>query len=670
MQLPWAPERAHYLWDVDVGVDALGYAPEEIYVATHEPGLWGRWYDPGYWPDPGETSPGLYEAYETSPDRLTVTIREEARWSDGEPVTAFDAKATFAFWRLPPEGTELEDVWHPSPGEVHPFGVRGATAEVRMPDGPDGRRIEFYAREDGGWDAVDGYAAFPEGRLLSELGGPAARMGVRYPAHVEPYRAVAGEAIDHWEAKPASPPTRSELSAEHVTEDHLERSREANRSVSTGAWTLEVATSEGVLLRPNEHSRHSSRLGFEEVVVEAVDVPSTWWGIEDGLYDYVRADAPDPVVGEFPDRIEEVSTPSPTGYSIALDHAGVLGERPVRRALMYALDTATIASNVHPDAAEPVTVPGWDTWGIDAVLEETWARDHLIEYDHDPDAAAAELREAGYERLDGTWHRDGGALELRFGAPTQPPDGQFRRADDPAIESTAVDHLESFGIEVSFSNTERVTFASRWRGSDRAEPYDREYAGSGGFDLWSGRQYDNVVAGEYRGLGRHFSTAVAARDRARARNYFDHDRQESVLEAYDGDGRVGGRYDLWEEWTIEVPPIGEPDGEPEPFNPGFTWERARRHPAGAGAPQPANPHYDPPRDEPHPENEAHFWRTFAWTVNWFLPVLPVLKLKHQHFLNAAHWNWPTDHELWPYFGVGWRGTNLLGLGAVRAADSG
>ena len=670
MQVPWSPELAHYLWDLDVGVDAVGYAPEVVYAATHEPGLWGRWYDPGYWPDPGETHLGLYADYEISPERLAVTIRDDARWSDGEPVTASDAKAQFAFWRLPPRGARFEDVWHPSPGEADPLGVRGATREVRMPDGPDGRRIEFDAREDGGWGALNGYAAFPEGQLLSELGGPTARMGVRVPAHVEPYRTVAREAIDHWETKPENPPTRAELAAAHVSEAHLESSRDPANYVSTGLWTLELATDEGVLLQPNVYSRHAESLGFEAVVVEAVDTPRTWWGTQDGLYDYVRTDAPDPVVEEFPDSIAEVLAPSPTGYAIAVDHAGPLGEVAVRRALLYALDTETIAANVHQDAAAPVTVPGWDAWGIDAVLDEAWAREHLLAYDHDLDAAAAAMRGAGYERVDGVWHRDGEPLELRFGADMQPPDGRFRREDDQALEETAVAHLETFGVEISHTSYERTSFSTRWRGSDRAEPFDREYAGSGAFDLWAGRQFDNMVAGAYRGLGRHFSAAVTSRERARARNYFDHEAQEAVLEAYDENGRIGGQYELWADWTIEIPPVGEPDGDRRPFSPGLTWALADRHPAGAAAPQPENPYYDPPRDEPHPENATHFWRTFAWTVNWFLPVLPLVKLQNQQFLDTDRWNWPTDHELWPTFGTGWHAPHLLGLGLVDAADSG
>ena len=669
VQVPWNPELAHYLWDLDVGVDAIGYAPGVVYAATHEPGLWGRWYDPGYWSAPGETHLGLYEDCEISPGRLAVTIREGARWSDGEPVTAFDVKAAFAFWRLPPDGAEIEDVWQPAPEAAGPFGVRGATAEVRMPDGPGGRRIEFHAREDGGWEVVDGYAAFPEGRLLSELGGPAPRMGVRFPAHVEPYRVVAEEAIENWEARYENPPTRAELAAAHVTEAHLKSSREPENFVSTGPWTLELATDDGVLLRPNEHSRHAGA-GFEAVVIEAADPPPTWWGIQDGRYDYVRTNAPEPVVEGFPDRIEEVLSPSPTGYAIALDYAGPLGEAAVRRALLYALDTETIAANVHPKAADAVTVPGWDAWGIEAVLDEGWAREQLLAYDHDLDAAAAAMRGAGYERIDGVWHRDGEPLELRFGADMQPPDGRFSRDDDRGIEGTAIDHLETFGVEISFTSYERTGFSTRWRGSDRAEPFDREYGGSGAFDLWAGRQPDNMVAGEYRGLGRHFSAAVASRERARARNYFDHDGQEAVLEAYDENGRIGGQYELWADWTIEIPPVGEPDGDLRPFSPGLTWELAERHPAGAAAPQPENPSYDPPRDEPHPENATHFWRTFAWTVNRFLPVLPLIKLRNQQFLDTGQWDWPTDHELWPTFGTGWDAPHLLGLGAVSAADSG
>src|SRR5690625_1271280 len=54
-----------------------------------------RWmYDflTNYDPETGETIPALAEEWETSEDELTWTyhLREDATWSDGEPVTAED----------------------------------------------------------------------------------------------------------------------------------------------------------------------------------------------------------------------------------------------------------------------------------------------------------------------------------------------------------------------------------------------------------------------------------------------------------------------------------------------------------------------------------------------------------------------------------------------------
>ncbi|PSL01152.1 peptide/nickel transport system substrate-binding protein [Haloactinopolyspora alba] len=70
-----------------------------------------RWmYDflTNYDPQTGETIPALAESWESSDDGLTWTyhIREEATWSDGEPVTAEDVAWTFNTMMTDPDAAE------------------------------------------------------------------------------------------------------------------------------------------------------------------------------------------------------------------------------------------------------------------------------------------------------------------------------------------------------------------------------------------------------------------------------------------------------------------------------------------------------------------------------------------------------------------------------------
>ena len=661
-----SPEHLHFLWDVGFAADVPYRSAETVYVATHEPPLWGRWYHHTYWLDPGETTPGLYESCKITPDRIAVAIRDDAYWSDGEPVRAYDAYAQFAFHRMPPaEAVETADDWHPPPESADRIGIHAATREVRMPDGPDGRRIEFHAQDGAAWDAVEGYALFLEGELLYELGGPAPTHGVRYPSHVEPYASIATEAIEQWEAKSSNPRSRSELAAAHVSRDDIERSRMADHYVSNGPWTLEeVVGAEEVVLTPNEYHRDATVLPFDEVVLETAEEQRVWAGLRGGRYDYAQVETPAHLRETFADKFEEITTPSPTGYSIAVDHASVLGDVELRQAMLYAIDTEAIARNVHPTISRPISTPGWDAWAADSVVDQAWAEENLIEYAYDPDTAAERLYEAGYERDGETWHRDGTVLEVGFGSGHAARGRRLPVFDGYELEQSLLGQLTAFGFEVTYVSFEQVTFAEQWAGSDRAEPFDAEYAGAGAYDMWTGRSYDNQVAGYPHGIAEHFSAGLARRERVRARNYFEHDVQEAGLQAYSDDGTIDGQYTLWKEWTIDLPLIGEPDGPLTPFNPAYTWEVAKRRPAGVADPQPENPYYDPPRGEPHEDNAAYFWQQFAWTCNWFLPVLPVTKTMTQHFPNTGDWRWPTDHELWPYLGMGWDGGNLLGMNRI------
>ena len=661
------PDRMHFLWDVGIAADVPYRPAEDVYVATHEPPLWGRWYHHTHWLDPGETTFGLYEACEITTDRIAVTIRDDAYWSDGEPVRAYDAYGQFAFHRMPPrESVVKEDDWHPAPDVADRIGIHAATREVRMPDGPDGRRIEFHAQDGEAWDAVDGYALFLDGELLYELGGPAPTHGVRYPSHVEPYASVAAEAIEQWEATSPDPRSRSELAAEHVSRDDFERSRTGGHYVSNGPWTLaEVVGTEEVVLTKNEYHRDADDLPFDEVVLETGEEQRIWSGLRGGRYDYAQVDVPEHLLDTFADQYEEVTAPSPAGFSIAVDHASVLGDVELRQAMLYALDTEMIAQNIHPTVTQPVTTPGWDTWAADSVIDQAWAAENLIEYPYDPATAAEKMREAGYEMDGDRWHRDGEMLKVGFGSDIEYPPVRIQVFDGGEFEQSVHDQFTEFGFEVTYTSIQRVMFAERWQGSDRAEPFEAEFAGNGEYDLWTGRGYDNQVAGYYHGIAEHFSAGLSRRERVRARNYFEHDVQEAALQEYADDGTIDGRYELWKEWTIALPPTGEPNGPREPFNPAYTWEVAKRRPAGVTDPQLDNPYYDPPRTEPHEDNASYFWQQFAWTCNWFLPVLPVTKTMTQHYPNEVDWRWPTDHELWRYLGMGWDGANLIGMNRIE-----
>ena len=332
--------------------------------------------------------------------------------------------------------------------------------------------------------------------------------------------------------------------------------------------------------------------------------------------------------------------------------------------MMYAINTENIAQNLHPETTEPVITPGGDNWALEGVLDEAWVEENLISYENDLERAEELMLEAGWERgATDIWELDGEPFQVQMGTD----------AETPVLEQTVQDQLEAFGIEIEITASDEAAFQDRWEGSDQLEYIEEEYAGSGDFELWAGSDADaNNVAGFYDALASHWQAGLSNVWWTRARNYYPHDVQEEGLEEYVGEGWIAAQYDIWEEWTIDLPPIGDPEGEPEPFNPSYTRGAVLWGPYTEADPQPDNPYYDAPHDETHEENAEYYWQKFAWATNYYLPVLPISLDNNQHFTNTANWHWPRDidaednNHMWDYFGETYFVYPLVGMSNILA----
>ena len=90
-------------WDVPPAYHGNPWAPGGVGVAR------AYVYEPlfDYTPANGSFFPRLAESYSETPEALTVTLRADARWHDGEPFTSRDVRATFVLGFL--RGMEI---WH------------------------------------------------------------------------------------------------------------------------------------------------------------------------------------------------------------------------------------------------------------------------------------------------------------------------------------------------------------------------------------------------------------------------------------------------------------------------------------------------------------------------------------------------------------------------------
>jgi len=651
------PEQMHLIWDVARAVESQYEEATAVYSATHEPAIWGRWWHPSYHINAGESFPGIYESWEVTPEKITVNIREDANWSDGEPVRAYDANAQMSYWRWPQWEGEDPPGWHPGPSEES---ILAATGNVEMPDGPDGKVFELHLQDpeiQPAWLEAGGYEMTSRGNLLYRLGGFKPRMGVCWPSHIEPYNSLAEEAIENFDSHSEDGMHLDELASRHVSDGDVEASRDPDWFVSHGAWTLdEIRGAQEVVLTPNEYHRHYEDINFDEVILEySEEERRTRAALQSGRLDYAEVEASPETVRAFPGKYAQITIPASTGYGLGLDHSTVFGDVRVRQAIMYALDTPSIAQNIHPEATAPVLRPGGDLWAINAVLDQEWIEENLVSYEQDTERAAQLMREAGFTRQDGTWQRDGERFSYQIATDSQ----------SPVFETSVANQLQNFGLDVGFQTYEPATFSDRQAGSESLEPIEEEYGGTGQFAIWSGGAAGRM-AGFYDELWGHWWGALAKRSRMRMRNYFDHDAQEESLTGYADGGWVAGSYPVWEELTIDVPPIGEPDGERRPFNPSYTGGRVTGGPIDFDDPQEDNPYYTPG------EGGYDFFQKFAWTANWFLPVLPLVRSQNQLFANDANWQWPDDiggeanEYMWKYFGMGWDTKNLATMDRIRA----
>ncbi len=654
------PDETHFAYFIRDGTLESRYTVDWfVYPAMHDPGMWGRFYHSTYWPSPGEVFPGIYESWEIEWDTITVTIRDDAYWSDGVPITARDAIGNQALWTEPgPRGD-----FQPLPEETRPHG--GAAWDYSAPDGMDGKVFQFHVTPLPEWEEFGGFTGYQEGEILYRMGctwnSEVTRLGVSFPTHIDRYSDFFDEVIEYWDEKDPNKPSRVGHAEQYFDADILEYARDPENVVTSGAWTLDeiVGTTEFVL-KPNEYHRHADEVNFDRVILEySEDDIRTEASLHTGRLDYayLAEAAPPETTDSFPDIYTEVTSASGAGYVLGVDHSTKFGDVRVRQAMMYALYKPDIAQNIHPNATTPITIPGWHTWAADAVLDEEWALANLIDYTQDLDRAAELMIEAGYERgPNDVWEKDGEPLQATIATVSE----------SAAFESTVASQLGDFGMEIGYQVYDQALFEERRVGSEQLESIEEEYGGRGDLEIWANDGPSRATAGYYNGMGTFLWNSQARTDRVRAHNFFDHEAQEATLPEYNESGWVEGQYPLWKEWTVDLPPLGDPDGPREPFNPAYTRGTVSSGPDDFDSPQDHNPYYNPPHDEPHPENADYFWQMLAWTLNWWLPVMPVVQAESQHFINTANWHWPTDHYMWEYIGMQWFGSDLIGMNRVSA----
>jgi ABC-type transport system substrate-binding protein len=573
-----------------------------------QPGVWINGRLGG--PRPGSSIEynWIEEPLEITPTEITVRIRDDATWSDGHPITGTDIalrplEVTLSQFSPPPA--------YAPPDQTEPYST---------PDEP--RRIQFafddFKITDSSvtYRSSDGYFGQFTEKLVALFLAPF--HPTISPTHVAPFetyadtvietvrRAQAGE-IHPWYRRGFSDPTQQSLIKEHLADpEYVRKFSKPENVLGTGMWNLVDYDGTDFVFEPHSHHPQSDVVNFDSVrFVFTRGTEPLRAAVKDDRFDFGSlGTTPQAVIDAFPDGLRIVRVPGGlhSGNELAVNHGHpALGNRNVRMAIMYALDQPTIAKNIHQSITEPVSTPGGDSWNATEFVSENWIDENLTTYSRNRTLAANLMGKAGYTKDGGQWvDADGQALALTL--PTT--------SSEPKWESTVASQLSAFGINTTVQTLDASVFENR--------------RDNGEFAIWAS-------SGTATSGATH--TLFIWRNAASSPDKFGiyPDAQFKRGEFSDSGTPVPKTEERYRIFTIEAPPVGQPDGPLKEYHPA-TLALTTSHLSSLTR-----------------EEFRRRVKIGMWLANWYLPTIPINKRYIQWFIDEAHWLWPTDTTSWKRF---------------------
>ena len=613
--------RADVNAPLDTEVAEIYEYPYHVWSVMREPAHWGRTHHRAYLYSPGEVYHGILSDVEVAENSIRYTIEEDAYWSDGEPVTAVDGGAGHAirrFQNIPEDGEFI-------PPREEAFHHNLMYDEIRFPDGPDGKVWEIANTT---YDGLIGdFYDRGETSYVYTAGGD--DVIIQLPTHIAPFDEIAEYALSEMERGLEEGVVeiidqQEDLWLPHVDEATLEKFREPENVVTTGVWTLdEIRGAEEWVLKPNEYHRHHDDLNFSQVRMPWIEEDTRIDAeLRQGRLDYAQHFTPEEFTAQLTDTYEQEFSPGADDLNILFNHNHpVFGEVKVRQAIAFAVDSELLATAFHEDLGRPIDVPGGAWLGREAWVSDEWVDDNLIDYAQDIDRAEALMQEAGLERGgDGSWLHEGEPVE--FVLPTA--------ADTPDWEIVLVDQLNEFGFNVTLQTMDSDLFDERRM--------------NGEFDVWPEPSYwrTELIPFSYA----YFRVFYDVSWLVEHVGMYHIPEEEEFLKEVDA-------IPMWQnpdEYEIyyEIPPIGEPDAEPESWEISTAISRDWYMMTGT------------------PEQQQETLENVIWGFNWSLPMIQFVFPLNQHFLNKTNFDWPSDHPSWEYFGFGVSVEDYLSMGMITA----
>ncbi|WP_276256819.1 ABC transporter substrate-binding protein [Halomontanus rarus] len=376
----------------------------------------------------------------------------------------------------------------------------------------------------------------------------------------------------------------------------------------TGPFAFSERTEQELVLQIVEDHPDAENINFPEYHFQYMsDNQSQWQALESGTIDGVPIlFAPPNIVNGFPDSVREYQITPNWGVSITWNHDHKhFSQRKVRQAIAHIVNREEVANNSGPRTKYPVDIPTGIVGNIDTGGEtlpaNEWLGDNVDAYEsyqgQNEDVATELLESAGFQRDDGTWYDgDGDVLEFSVKAP-----GGWSDYVD-AIQ-TFNQHLNDFGIEAEFVARDQSVY------------FGEDLFGDAGFDV---AMFQWTTGYAYPYFNYQF--------------LFDSSEQKEVRRYPD---------------EIELPPVGEPDGETETYVPAEDVEKLATVEQGS-------------------DEERELVQQLAWAFNYDLPALPLQETVDQSFLVTDGWEAVTSDDSDAH--IDWPVTYLPRVGKLTAKE--
>ncbi|MCU4974055.1 ABC transporter substrate-binding protein [Halobacteria archaeon AArc-m2/3/4] len=576
-----------------------------------------------------EHIPHIFENVEVTDDEVTVTIFEDAEWSDGTDIVAEDLFRYFkifdSLWQpIQPGDRALDEIRDPvsaiapRPGEFwldDAFVDNGKEAVFR---GGDGHFLEKWT-EEGVKEAFYGLPVLPphDPDIYVEI---VDRLEEYHREYDTPR-----ETEEHEEWRNFTMDDDWDIGLDHIT---------------AGPFKIENVTDSQYILERHDGYPHADELNFTRIEASYLEDDEAHRAalVSDSLDWTDEVNIPQHALDSLPDHVEEFQHPDFGGMGLTVQgQHDVLGDPRVRQALMHMIDqemaTQLLAESMVD--AEPIHTPGIQG-GNDELVDDEFV-DQLHTYDQDYERAEELLERAGFSEEGGDWYTPDGDL-FQFEIHTD--------EDIPEFLLVIEDQFREFGLEVGVSTEEDAVFEDRF---DNANFDMMEWG-------WEGEQEDvfidffwaihSGIVRQQRGFWSHDEAEEIAADRD-GLTYLESEAEEEGAYA-DIQGVVGGNL---VDFTISAPPIGEFDGEPTEEYP--VADHAIRFEYGYT--------FD---DVDYTFEDA--LEECIWVYNWWLPEMPISMEFGHVFHNTRDWIVPDQSSA-----ALWQGSyQFLSSGLVNADPDG